>query len=75
MAKKIILSQHARMWIEDRIENEDPLLWGEFVKMMREIGETAVMIKKYRSAKVKNAAKKLHKDGIAYWKRHHRLGR
>jgi len=71
---KVRLSREARNWVEDRIENEEPLLWSEFLKLMKEMGETAATIKRYRSKAVKNAAKKRHKEGIAFWKMTHRLG-
>jgi len=60
MAKKISLDEVTRNWVSDRLENEEPLFWGEFIKFMIDVegGETDNrQLKKWRSKSYRKAVK------------------
>lgn len=45
--------QNTENWISDRIENEEPLMWSEFIKFMKELGSNDKTLDKYKSTEYK----------------------
>lgn len=44
---------NTRIWIKDRVDNMEPLMWGSFIEFMGEIGYKGKKIKHYKSKSYK----------------------
>lgn len=47
------IDNHTQYWIEDRIENREPLLWLEFIRFMKSLGASKSQLERYRSKQYK----------------------
>jgi hypothetical protein len=55
------MDQNTRNWIADRAENRESLMYGEFIKNMKEIETPARTLAKYRTKKYKQQVKARYK--------------
>lgn len=54
------VDQNTESWILDRVENEDPLLWKEFITNMGLMGVSDKELLLYRSSRYRKKVKKIY---------------
>ena len=52
--------QNTKNWISDRIENEEPLYWNEFIRFMRDSGVSEQKLNVYKYKKYREKVKRVY---------------